>query len=82
MHPPQVPLIEGCPGRTPLAGLAPKTHHKNLSNQLDPHQTPKTHAKISPVATPLSAPSAATTHKQSSTMHHITDIMCSRSSSK
>jgi hypothetical protein len=50
-----------------------------LFGRLDPHHTPKTHAKISPVViTMLLAQSALTTHKQSSTRHHITDIMRSR----
>jgi hypothetical protein len=40
---------EGCPDRTPPARLAPKTHRRILSDRLNPHHPPKTHAKISPV---------------------------------
>jgi hypothetical protein len=40
---------EGCLGRTPPARLAPKTRCRILSNRLNPHHSPKTHAKISPV---------------------------------
>jgi hypothetical protein len=39
---------KGCPGRTPSARLALKTRHRILSDRLNPHHTPKTHAKISP----------------------------------
>jgi hypothetical protein len=51
--PPNVPATcisrEGCPGRTPPARLAPKTCHRILSDRLNPHHSPKTHVKISPV---------------------------------
>jgi hypothetical protein len=51
--PPNIPAIgishEGCLGRTPPARLAPKTHRMILSDRLNPHHSPKTHAKISPV---------------------------------
>jgi hypothetical protein len=40
---------EGCPGRTPPARLAPKTHRRILSDRLNHHHSPKMHAKISPV---------------------------------
>jgi hypothetical protein len=53
-------------------------HRRILSSRLDPHHTPKTHAKISLVITILMAPSALATHTQTSTKHHITDIMHSR----
>ena len=39
---------KGCLGRTPSKRLAPKTRRKILSDRLNPHHTPKTHAKISP----------------------------------
>jgi hypothetical protein len=51
--PPNIPTIgissEGCPGCTPLARPAPKTRRRILSNRLNPHHSPKMHAKISPV---------------------------------
>ena len=81
MHPPHVPLVGDAqvapPSKTHLT-----THHKILPNWLNPHHTPKTHAMISPVVTTLPAPSVVNTHIQSSTKHHITNIMRSRSSSK
>jgi hypothetical protein len=40
---------KGCPGHTPPARLAPKTHRRILSDRLNPYHTPKTHARISPV---------------------------------
>ena len=59
------------------------TRRRILLGWLNPHHTPKTHTKISPscfhIITILTAPSALATHKQSSTKHHITDIMHSRS---
>jgi hypothetical protein len=39
---------KGCPSHTHLARLALKTRHRILSDRLNPHHTPKTHAKISP----------------------------------
>jgi hypothetical protein len=49
--PPNIPAKgisrEGCLGRTPLARLAPKTRRRILSDRLNPHHSPKTHAKIS-----------------------------------
>ena len=81
MHPPLVPIIGDAqvipPGKT-----RPTTHRKILPDRLNHHHTPKTHAKISPVVATLLAPSVLITHIQSSTKHHITDIMHSRSSSK
>jgi hypothetical protein len=66
MHLPQVPLHEGCPGGTPLAWLAPKTHRRILSDRLNPHHIPKTHAKMSPSSlssfTKLSTSCALSTH--------------------
>jgi len=38
----------GCSGHTLPARLVPRTHHRILSGRLNPHHTPKTHAKISP----------------------------------
>jgi hypothetical protein len=60
----------------------PTIRRKILPDRLNPHHTPKTHAKISLVVTTKSTPSALTTHKQFSTKHHITDIIHSRSNSK
>jgi hypothetical protein len=52
IHLSHIPAIgnsrKGCPGHTPLARLAPMTHCRIMSNQLNPYHTPKTHAKISP----------------------------------
>ena len=70
---------KGCPGRTPSARLAPKTHRKILSDRLNPHHTPKTHAKISPCL--LSSfyqflrHLMLRTHTSLPHQHHITDIM-------
>jgi hypothetical protein len=51
--PPNIPATgisrEGCPGRTHPARLAPKTRRRILSDRLNPHHSPKTHTKISPV---------------------------------
>jgi hypothetical protein len=56
-----------------------KARCRILFSQLDPHHTPKNHTKISLIViTLLSAPSALATHKQSSTRHHIIDIMRNR----
>ena len=49
----------GCLGHTP-GKTRPMTHRKILPDRLNPHHTPKTHAKISPVITTLSAPCALT----------------------
>jgi hypothetical protein len=77
MHSPQVLLMGKCPGH-----ISQQDSSYVLLDRLDPHHTPKTHAKISSssyqVITMFSAPRALSTHKQSSTMHHITDIMHSR----
>ena len=81
MHLPLVPLV-GDAQVAPPGKTHPMTHHKILPDRLNPHHTSKTHAKISPIVTTLPAPSALTTHKQSSTKHHIIDILCCRSSSK
>jgi hypothetical protein len=63
-----------CPGRTPSARLAPKTHRRILSNQLNPHHTPKTHAKISPCLissfTKFTAPRALRTYVSPSPASH------------
>jgi hypothetical protein len=69
---------EGCLGRTPPARLAPKTRRRILSNRLNPHHSPKTHAKISPVL--LSGLSSSWhyvpyTYMPLTHQHHITDIM-------
>ena len=81
IHPPQIPLV-GDAQVAPTGKTRPMTRRKILPDRLNPHHTPKTHAKISPVVTTLPAPSALTTHIQSSTKHHIIDIMHSRSSSE
>jgi hypothetical protein len=73
---------EGWLGCTPPARLILMSRRKILLDRLNPHHTPKMHAKISPVVTTLSTPCALTTHKQSSTKHHIIDITHSKSSSK
>jgi hypothetical protein len=69
---------EGCPGRTPLARLAPKTHRRILSDRLNPHHSPKTHAKISLVllsGLPSSLHYVPYTYTPFTHQHHITDIM-------
>jgi hypothetical protein len=71
-------LSRGMPRSHPPARLVPMTRRKILPDRLNPHHTPKTHARISPIITTLLAPRALTTHKQYSTEHHITDIMHSR----
>jgi hypothetical protein len=62
----RVPTIgtshEGCPGHTHPARLVPTTRRKILPDRLNPHHTPKTHAKISSVVTTLSTPCALSTH--------------------
>jgi hypothetical protein len=69
---------KGCPGRTPSTRLAPKTRHRILSDRLDPHHTPKTHAKISPCSN-LVLPSlrhlVPCAHTSLPHQHHIIDIM-------
>ena len=60
MHPPQVPLIGNAQVASP-GKSCPMTRRMILPNRLNPHHTPKTHAKISPVVTTLSTPSALTT---------------------
>jgi hypothetical protein len=79
VHLSNIPAIcnshKGCPGRTPSARLAPKTRCRILSNRLNPHHTPKTHAKISPCLissfTKFTAPRALCTYvSPSPTSHH------------
>jgi hypothetical protein len=68
----------GCPGRTPPARLAPKTHRRILSDRLNPHHSPKTHARISPVllsGLPSSQHYVPYTYMPLTHRHHITDIM-------
>jgi hypothetical protein len=69
---------EGCPGRTPPARLAPKTHRRILSDRLNPHHSPKTHAKSSLVllsGLPSSRHYVPYTYTSLTHRHHITDIM-------
>jgi hypothetical protein len=69
---------EGCLGRTPLARLAPKTHHRIQFDWLNPHHSPKTHAKISPVllsGLPSSRHYVPYTYTPLTPRHHVTDIM-------
>jgi hypothetical protein len=48
-HVPTTGISHGeCPGSTPSARLALETHRWILLSRLDPHHSPKTHAKISP----------------------------------
>jgi hypothetical protein len=65
---------KGCPGRTPLARLAPKPRRRILSDRLNPHHTPKTHAKISPCSlssfTKFTAPRALRTYVSPSPASH------------
>jgi hypothetical protein len=65
---------KGCPGRTPSARLAPKTHRRILSDRLNPHHTPKTHTKISPCLlssfTMFTAPHALRTYVSPSLASH------------
>jgi hypothetical protein len=65
---------KGCPGRTPLARLAPMTRHMILSDRLNPYHTPKTHAKISPCSlssfTKFTAPRALHTYVSPSPASH------------
>jgi hypothetical protein len=65
---------KGCPGRTPSARLALKTHHRILSDRLNPHHTPKTHARISPCSlssfTKFMAPRALRTYISPSLASH------------
>jgi hypothetical protein len=74
---------KGCPGRTPSARLAPKTRHRILSDRLDPHHTPKTHAKISPCSlssfTKFTAPRALRTYiSPSPASHHKYNVSKSK----
>jgi hypothetical protein len=65
---------KGCPGRTSLVRLAPKTRRRILSDRLNPHHTPKTHAKISPCLlssfTKFTAPRALGTYVSPSPASH------------
>jgi hypothetical protein len=78
VHLSHIPTIgnsrKGCPGHTPLARLAPKTRRRILSDRLNPHHTPKTHAKISPCSlfsfTKFMAPRALCTYISPSPASH------------
>jgi hypothetical protein len=63
-----------CPGRTPLARLSPKTRRRILSDQINPHHTPKIHAKISLCSlsnfTKFTAPRALRTYVSPSPASH------------
>jgi hypothetical protein len=65
---------KGCLGHTPSARLAPKTRRRILSNRLNPHHTPKTHAMISPCLissfTKFMAPRALRTYVSPSPASH------------
>jgi hypothetical protein len=78
IHLSHIPTIgnscKGCPGHTPSARLAPKTRRRILSDQLNPHHTPKTHVKISPCLissfTKFTAPRALRTYVSPSPASH------------
>jgi hypothetical protein len=63
----------------PSARLVPKTHRRILLGRLDPHHTPKTHAKISPSSlfgyNQVISTSCLIHLLHSFTKHHIIDIM-------
>jgi hypothetical protein len=69
---------KGCPGRTPSARLAPKTHRRILSDRLNPHHTPKQTPRSPHVHYPV-LPSlrhlVPYAHTSLPHQHHITDIM-------
>jgi hypothetical protein len=80
--PPNIPTTgisrEGCLGRTPLVRLALKTHRWILFVRLNPHHSPKMHAKISPVllsGLPSSRHYVPYTYMPLTHRHHIIDIM-------
>ena len=85
MYPPQVSLVENAQvassGKT-----CPKTRRRSCSVDstltTHPRHTPRSPQIHYHLIIQLSAPRALSTHIQSPTLHHITDIMRSRSSSK
>jgi hypothetical protein len=69
---------EGCLGHTPPARLAPKTRCRILSDRLNPHHSPKMHAKISLVllsGLPSSRHYVPYTYTPLTHRLHITNIM-------
>jgi hypothetical protein len=78
IYPPQVTLVRDAQVAPLQQRLAQKTRRRILSDRLNPHHSPKTHAKISPVllsGLPSSRHYMPYTYTPLTHWHHITDIM-------